>query len=419
MTVKIEKNIRFSSEISTLKKENPMFSKARIRVAYSGFNRNGSYISRQVIESALKTIYNIPIVGEYLEQDDNFGDHGVSIEFKGDEVKFIQNTRPYGVVPESAKVYWEQVEEKNGAVNEYLVVDGAYLWTGRYEELNSLIENEHGQSMEIEIVNGSPAIVDGVETFKIEEFIFSAFCILGIDKDGAGHVEPAFESASISAYSLNKESFKKEFNQMISELKFSLEQGGKSMTVEKVEQEEVKEEVFEVEAIVEEVDTHTADITEENKPAEEKDAETFEQVENSTEEVVDEELSDESKGTDEEDVTNYKQKYMELLLNFDDINTELSSLKEELNELKTYKRERQELDLKSKFEGRLSEDEINQVFNIHKEDSLDIVEEKLFAMIGKKNYSLQKQTKESTNKVVISQNKNEDSNNPYGTFFED
>ncbi|EJL1642837.1 hypothetical protein NL868_004375, partial [Shigella flexneri] len=102
-------------------------------------------------------------------------------------------------VSESAKVYWETITENDGSINEYLVVDGAYLWSGRYEEIDDIIANQYGQSMEIEITDGQFAVIDGQETFRIDNFLFSALCILGIEKDGEGHVEPCFESASIRA----------------------------------------------------------------------------------------------------------------------------------------------------------------------------------------------------------------------------
>lgn len=238
-----EKNIRFNSTVTEVEKINPLFSRASIRALYVGCNRNGSHFSKEVVEDAIKTIYNVPIVGEYLEEKDNFGGHGGELVIKDDEISLKVTTMPYGVIPESATVRWEIIQEKDGTYNEYLIIDGAYLWSGRYEELNGLLENSYGQSMEIEVVNGNFGIVDGVETFKVDEFIFSAFCILGIDKNGEGHVEPAFESANIETYSLNKDEFKKEFNKMIAELKFSLTKGGEEMT-EKIERDYEKTEVL-------------------------------------------------------------------------------------------------------------------------------------------------------------------------------
>ncbi|MNH66539.1 hypothetical protein D3C73_185720 [compost metagenome] len=216
--------MRFNVQLVDIEKVNPLFSKCKIRVLYTGLNRNNTYISKAAVEQALPSIFNVPIIGEYFEDAENFGGHGGTIDVSGDKVKWVNTTFPYGLIPESATVYWEVIQESNGDENEYLVVDNAYLWTGRYPEANLLVGQEFNQSMEIEIQKGRYCTIDGNKTYEIENFLFSALCILGINKesDPNGHVEPCFESASIIAYELDKDKFKASFNQMISELKFSL-----------------------------------------------------------------------------------------------------------------------------------------------------------------------------------------------------
>lgn len=216
--------MRFQAKVSNIEKINPFFTKCKIRVLYSGLNRNNSYISKSSIEEAIPSIFNTPIVGEFREEDQNFGGHGGELDFSGDEVKWKHTTMPYGLIPSEAKVYWEEVVEDSGEIKEYLVVDDAYLWTGRYPEAKLLIDQEFNQSMEIEILSGEYSSIDGMKAYEIKKFVFSALCILGISKesDPDGHVEPCFESASIVAYNLDEEKFKARFTQMVSELKFSL-----------------------------------------------------------------------------------------------------------------------------------------------------------------------------------------------------
>ena len=195
--------MRFSVQISEMKPISPLFSRCKIRVLYSGLNRNNSFITESAINNAIPSIYNIPIVGEFNEDDQNFGGHGGTIDVSGDKPKWVNTTRPYGLVAESSEVYWEDVEEKDGKTNRYLTVDGAYLWTGRYPEAALLVEQKFNQSMEIEIKDGKFTNIDGRKVYEINDFLFSALCILGIDKesDPDGHVEPCFESGSIVAYS--------------------------------------------------------------------------------------------------------------------------------------------------------------------------------------------------------------------------
>lgn len=517
-----EKNIRFNSTVTEVEKINPLFSRASIRALYTGCNRNGSHFSKEVVEDAIKTIYNVPIVGEYLEEKDNFGGHGGELVIKDDEVSLKVTTMPYGVIPESATVRWEIIQEKDGTYNEYLIIDGAYLWSGRYEELNGLLENSYGQSMEIEVVNGNFGIVDGVETFKVDEFIFSAFCILGIDKDGEGHVEPAFESANIETYSLNKDEFKKHFNQMIAELKFSLIKGGEEMT-EKIERDYEKTEVLhenkeeeketetdiakdKSEAANEVEDDKSKDETEVSETSSDAPEKTFEDEsdgeieptnpdggEGEVEPEPDPELEESEVDTSEleglvnssdynsdnytdesystysealatandvlsnadatqEDVSNALQALQNAINSLesksepetenseDDDNTssianqpkrkkiedfeakyievfeQLSKAQSELDELKEYKRQREESDLKFKFEGQLSEEEFKQVFENLKDSSIDDIEKELFALVGKKNFSLPK-SKEQINKIPLEVNHNEpNSDNPYSAL---
>lgn len=213
--------MQFEAKITDVEPVNPLFSRCKIYVMYTGANRNGSYISKETVEKALPTIYNIPIIGEFSEAIDDFKGHGGKIEISDDGVKFIKTTKPYGVVPESAVASWETVDGQ-----EYLVLEGCYLWTGRYEEANKVIEEGKGQSMEIEIVDG--AFNKATNVYEIKEMIFSALCILGDD------VEPCFEGASIVAYSLDKESFMAQFKEMLAELKqftLSQEEGGSNLKV--------------------------------------------------------------------------------------------------------------------------------------------------------------------------------------------
>lgn len=434
-----DKNIRFMSEIQSIEKINPLFSKATIRAFYTKSNRNGSYISEEVAERAIPSIYNIPIVGEYIEETDNFSGHGESVEIKNDQITFKSSTVPFGVVPESAKVYWEDVTEDSGVVNKYLVVEGAYLWTGRYEQLNVLKDNKFGQSMEIEVNNGNFAVIDGSEVFKIDEFIFSAFCILGINRDGEGHVEPCFENANITTYSLDKVGFKREFSQMVEELKFSLQQGGNTMPQENVtneveegvettetetpETEENFDNAETVEQVEEEVVTEveeTVEVDSDNPEQSTEAPETYDEHSSAevTEDVTESvELTDGQTQAEEVEAVDYEAKFNEATTQLTDLQTTYSTLRTELTELQTYKRQREEADLKAKFEGKLTDEEFETVFAESKEDSLDSIENKLFALIGKKTYSMKTEAKDQTVKVAIASRKDEEPKSPFDALF--
>lgn len=296
--------IKFNVKLTDVEKINPLFSKCKIRVLYTGLNRNNTFISKEAVIDAIPSIFNVPIIGEYFEDVDNFGGHGGMIDVSGDKPKWINTTFPYGLIPESADVYWETITEDNGEENEYLVVDNAFLWTGRYPEAKMLIGQEFNQSMEIDIQKGNYTTIDGQKTYEIQKFVFSALCILGISKDSDpdGHVEPCFESASIIAYELDKDKFKSAFNQMVNELKFSLTkstsfeddinnkdtQGGNkvdkilemlarySVTLDELQAKGINHEDFSLEELEEKVKSEFAHTNEDNKSDDtDEDKQTF------------------------------------------------------------------------------------------------------------------------------------------------
>jgi hypothetical protein len=207
-----KKLLEFQANISDIVQVNPLFSSCQVRVLYTGKNPNLSIFTKESVENALPSLKNIPIVGEFVEANNDFKGHGGAIDL--DTYKYIHTTKPYGVVPESATYDWEEVKGKDGVSRDYLTIQGCYLWTGRYEEAQNVIENGKSQSMEIEVVDGEWDAKE--EAYRIDNFLFSALTILGDD------VEPAFSEANITAYSLNKDSFKQEFSEMLKELKFSL-----------------------------------------------------------------------------------------------------------------------------------------------------------------------------------------------------
>lgn len=220
MSKRVKKTLLdFSVSISDIKPVNPLFSTCKVKVMYTGVNRNKSTISRQAVEKALPTLANIPIVGEFSVENQDFKGHGGSIDLS--DYRYIHTTKPYGVVPESATIDWVNDKDPYGNPHEYLVVNGCYLWTGRYEEAESVINNGKGQSMEIEVVDGEFDKLQ--DSYIIKDFIFSALCILG------DTTEPAFEGANITAYSLDKDSFKREFSLMLKELKSISNKEGNNM----------------------------------------------------------------------------------------------------------------------------------------------------------------------------------------------
>ena len=223
------KLFRYNTEIkiiqSSIKKLNPQFSLCDVLVCYHGDNRNMTSLPKKVIENNLYSIYGIPIVGEWIYKLDgtdekSWGSHGGRIIIDDNGIHFEQTTKPFGFVSKEAadNASWVTITEKDGHTqNEYLKLSGCILWTDRYEESKTILDDNFGQSMEIEFKKGH---YRDDHYYEAEEFVFSALCILGTN------CEPCFESACIGRH-YELDSFKKEFALMLDEYKKSTNEPNK------------------------------------------------------------------------------------------------------------------------------------------------------------------------------------------------
>ncbi len=224
------KVMRYETKIqlvpSSYQQINKQFALVDILLCYHGRNRNMTSMSKEVIEKALPSLYGIPIVGEYYTLDDgskDFGTHGGKIIITDDGIKYEQTTKPYGFITKEAveNASWVTITERDGHTkHEYLKLSRNVIWKDRYEEVEKILDENYGESMEIAI--------DSYEYDKdgycvIKDFTFSAACILGSHLDGST-VIPCFESSKIGRL-FEVDSFKQEFKLMLDEYKKSNELG--------------------------------------------------------------------------------------------------------------------------------------------------------------------------------------------------
>jgi len=201
-----DKNVRlvFNSALKNIMSCNESFDQGVLRIAYHGENRNGSYISKEVFEKCLPSMYNVPVVANYMRDDDMIGGHDTEIVRKNRLPKMVNITHPVGVIPESATNWWELVTEEDGSVHEYLCTD-VLLWKRQeaYEKIVS--DGIVYESMEIKVKEDH--LDNGV--YVIDDFEFLAFCLLG-------NCEPCFESASLTTFS--SDAFTTELYAMLEEV---------------------------------------------------------------------------------------------------------------------------------------------------------------------------------------------------------
>lgn len=200
-------HMTYTSSLSSLCEVNSSFDTGVLRIAYTGKNRNGSYISKETFERCIETMYNCPIVCNYNRDDDSIGGHDMEVVSDNNgNLKLVNSTIPVGVIPESSNYFWDSVTEDNGDVHEYLCTD-VLIW--KRQEAYGKIKNDGitSHSMEISVKDGE--VVDGV--FVIKDFEFTAFCLLGED------CEPCFESSALGMFSFKD--IKNSMNEMMEDLK--------------------------------------------------------------------------------------------------------------------------------------------------------------------------------------------------------
>ena len=384
---------------------NKSFASAKVLIAYTGRNRNYSDIGKQAFIDALPSIKNIPIVGRYDVDKDDFGGHDIKVINKEDGIDIVNTTIPFGVVPESAN-QWFETRIVDGEEKECLFTD-VVLWKRQhgYEHIASV--GTLGQSMEINI---DSYVVDSDGYCIIDKFQFEALTILGDD------ITPCFENACVQMYSNEIVSdFKLQFSEMLREFKelnqssttvtdvtmevdIDKNNGGSTMAeeiknevVDEVTEAVVEETVDEtVEEVVEEVVEETTDeVTDEpvDETVEEKTEETSieEVVEETTEETVVEESSED-----------YSVLYAELKEKYDALENEVISLREYKQTKESEERKCAEDALFADYEETIGEtEEFKSLKEKASEFYLDALKKECLCIVGM--YSMTNKTKE-TNK---------------------
>lgn len=197
----------YASSLTDLCSVNSSFDSGVLRIAYHGDNQNKSSISKEVFERCIKTMYNCPIVCNYDRDTDTLGGHNMEVvRDSNGALRIVNVTTPLGVIPESAKVWWDYVTEDDGTEHEYLFAE-ALLWKRQEAYRKIKKDGITAHSMEITVRDGE--LIDGI--FHIYDFEFTAFALIG--------VAPCFESSALELYS--KQDFKKQLSEMMQDLKES------------------------------------------------------------------------------------------------------------------------------------------------------------------------------------------------------
>lgn len=287
--------LTFDTSLSDICEINSSFDRGVLRICYAGENRNKTFIDRKDLERCVSTLPYVPIVGNYIRSEEDFGGHDVEVITTLDgEIRMVNKTQPLGVVPADANIYFEKYTNENGEEREYLYTD-VLLWK-RQEAYKKIKEDGVvSHSMEITVKNGES--IDGI--YHIYDFEFTALCLLG------SNVTPCFEDSALEVFTTSD--FKAQFELMMEDLKESFNLATTSSEEKNISQDDTlmkggeedlkddkqdvfaEEEVVDVEPVEEPVE-EDAPVDPEEAPAEsfEEEAPEEEPVDEPDEESIEE-----------------------------------------------------------------------------------------------------------------------------------
>lgn len=412
------------------------FTKVKLWLMHTGLNLNGSVFNKDVVEKAIPTLANTPIMASVsynFDGEKDFEGHETDIEITEDgEIKLINSTVPFGVIPETNNAKFETRLGDDMVEREYLTCEGI-LWN-KWDDAVEILQSKGGvtgQSMEI-----SPnytGYFDG-ENMIFETFSFYGACLLGND------VTPAMKNSTVEIkYAAKTDELIKEKLQVFNNIVYA-NKGGKEVpkkdttvfedqeTKEKAQEEPTsKTEVTEepktkakakVTSTKEEKVLETEKQEKQEKPSEEPIIDAPPSVEDQvvvqTEEVGD--VIDTHKEV-KDDIDNLPEATDMITISgveysAEDIATKLTELASVKSQLAEYQ---------SKFEALQKEvhaEKVEQLFSTHK-DSLSIesieklkaqadgitlpeLETLIYAEIGRQNYSAKPKTQVKPNQPTFS-----------------
>lgn len=432
----MKKTLSIPLSIETIKEyetQDARFTEVKIWLMHLGTNHHGSHFTREVVEKAIPTLANTPILG-FISSDkmgeDDFEGHKKVFEWVDGERKLVYKGIAYGVIPESHNAQFETKVCADGVTREFLTVKGL-LWNKDSKAVELLKrDGVKYQSMEL-YEDAFDGYYNQEGVFCFTDFKFFGACILG-----EGH-SPAMEGASIELAFERASHLKEEIKEVL--LAFEKIKEGDLLMAKQVK-ENVEENTTPIEEtpIVEEApiieeptETEVPTVEEapggENHPMEEEtepkeeevkfEAESEEEVKEETE-PKEEEKEFETEEVKEEDC-DYKTMYEQLLVEHETIvlsHTELVTFKETVL---TERRTEEEATLFSKYQCLDGIKEYEDVKSVASQFETVADLEKEIALVFARNtmahpkVAFEKEA-EPQNKYYFDESTKNESNSPYG-----
>ncbi|EGQ3407791.1 hypothetical protein H5705_000851 [Staphylococcus pseudintermedius] len=211
----------FESEENDLR-----FTKVKIWLMHLGENLNGSFFKKEVVEKAIPTLANTPIMGSIslIENRKDFLGHETDLVITDEgNIKEINTTVPFGVIPEDNNAQFETRVGDDMIERVYLTVEGI-LWN-KWDDAIEILYGKNGvTSQSMEISEDYKAYFDG-RILIFDEFKFYGACFLGSD------IIPAMKNSTVELrFSANTKDFINEKMSQFEAIKFSLSEGGNTLS---------------------------------------------------------------------------------------------------------------------------------------------------------------------------------------------
>lgn len=414
MELKIDSTIPIQFEKQDVN-EDSRFTKVKIYLMHTGKNLNNSIFSKSVVEAALPSLSNIPIVG-YISTDNlnqsDFAGHEQRIVVDKDGVSVEYLGRVYGIIPETNNATFE-TKNVNGIEREYLVCDG--LLYNKFPEAVEIFERDGSKSQSMELESKSiEGKFDQRGVFEFQQFKFEAACILG---EG---ITPAMTGSLIEKFSVS--TMQEELRELLAEFNnnytsFTTSNEGGETVDKKLEMlgqfsqlgEDVLEQVKKSldSYSIEELEIKLQQMSEAEPRVEEvQPEETFEEVveteEPAVEEVVEEPVIEEPESVEEE--FDYKAEYEKVKGELETVSKDFSKVQEELTSLREFKAQKDKEEKMAVIEkfSELPEDAIKPFMENIDQYSKEDLELNLLAEIGKRNLTFSKKDKKKSEGSIVS-----------------
>ena len=169
-----------------------------IDVMHTGANINKTSFTKDVINKAVPTIANMPILGyvvnELDDEDKDFKGHEHELRITDTDVKYLYAGQAYGVIPESCNPRWVVKDDGTGTEREYLRVDGL-IWT-KFNDPVDIFTRDGTKNHSVELIDLTYGVKGDDGVTPVSSFKFDGCCILSTTDP---KIRPAMTGSCVTA----------------------------------------------------------------------------------------------------------------------------------------------------------------------------------------------------------------------------